>query len=310
MKNQQPLVSVIMNCHNGEKYLREAIDSVISQTYNNWELILWDNHSTDKTSDIIKSYTDSRVHYHYSDTFTTLGQARNSAIDVSNGEIIAFLDADDIWFKEKLIKQIPLFRDKDIGIVICDSYSFNEKNLERQLYKKNKPKVGKVFRELLGSYYISMETAVVRRAALDSLDHIFDEKFNMIEEYDLFVRLSYNWSLGYVDEVLAKWRVHSSSWTWSHSDLFPKERKLLLVKLRKYIRNFDDIYAEEIILIKQTIALEEAQDKWKNGNNKEARKILEEYKHSGFKWLVAYYLTWLPYLLFINIRRLKGNLIP
>ena len=136
MKNQQPLVSVIMNCHNGEKYLREAIDSVISQTYNNWELIFWDNHSTDKTSDIIKSYTDSRIYYYYTNTFTTLGKARNSAIDVSNGEIIAFLDADDIWLKEKLIKQIPLFRDKDIGIVICDSYSFNEKNLERQLYKK------------------------------------------------------------------------------------------------------------------------------------------------------------------------------
>ena len=111
MKNQKPLVSVIMNCHNGEKYLREAIDSVISQTYNNWELIFWDNHSTDKTSDIIKSYTDSRIYYHYSDTFTTLGKARNAAINASNGEIIAFLDADDIWLKEKLTKQIPLFRD-------------------------------------------------------------------------------------------------------------------------------------------------------------------------------------------------------
>ena len=310
MKNQQPLVSVIMNCHNGEKYLREAVDSVIAQTYNNWELILWDNHSTDKTSDIIKSYTDSRIYYHYADTFTTLGKARNAAINVSNGEIIAFLDADDIWLKEKLTKQIPLFRDKDIGIVICNSYLFNEKNQKRQFYKKNKPKVGKVFRELLGSYNISMPTAVVRRAALDSLDHNFDENFNMIEEYDLFIRLSYNWSLGYVDEILAKWRAHSLSWTWSHSYLFPKERKLLLVKYRNYFSNFEDLYAEEIILIKQAIALQEAQDKWKNGKNKEARKILEEYKHSGFKWFVAYYLTWLPYLFFTSLSRLKGNLIP
>ena len=80
---------------------------------------------------------------------------------------------------------------------------------------------------------MSLETAIIRRKALEDLNYWFDTRFDVIEEYDLFVRISYNWKLDYVDEVLAKWRVHESSLTWTNSELFPKEKK---VNVEKFIR--------------------------------------------------------------------------
>ena len=68
MERKNPLVSVIINCYNGEKYLREAIDSVIAQTYSNWEIIFWDNQSTDSSAEIVKSYNDDRIKYYRDNT--------------------------------------------------------------------------------------------------------------------------------------------------------------------------------------------------------------------------------------------------
>ena len=101
-----PLVSVIMNCHNGEKYLRESIKSIISQTYNNWEIIFWDNCSNDKSKQILLSFNDKRIKYFYSKKILKLYHARNLAVKKSKGKYISFLDTDDTWDKNKLKIQI------------------------------------------------------------------------------------------------------------------------------------------------------------------------------------------------------------
>ena len=98
----KPLVSIIMNCYNSDHFLREAIESVYDQTYSNWEIIFWDNASTDSSSIIARSYNDGKLKYYNADVNTTLGIARNAAIERSNGEIIAFLDVDDYWKKISL----------------------------------------------------------------------------------------------------------------------------------------------------------------------------------------------------------------
>ena len=153
MQKDNICVSIIMNCYNGEKYLNEAIDSVLAQTFQDWELIFWDNQSSDNSAKILQSYEDERIQYYLSEKFTSLGEARNLAINQSKGEFIAFLDCDDLWLPEKLAKQIPLFSTPEVGLVICDTYFFNEKGIQKQLYKKKKPPVGNVFRELLGEYF-------------------------------------------------------------------------------------------------------------------------------------------------------------
>ena len=81
--SKSPLVSIIMNCYNSESFLKEAIESVIFQTYQNWELIFWDNQSTDNSSEILKSFNDSRITYIYAPSHTRLFHARNEAINVT-----------------------------------------------------------------------------------------------------------------------------------------------------------------------------------------------------------------------------------
>lgn len=103
-----PMVSVIINCYNSERFLREAIDSVIAQTFQDWELIFWDNQSTDGSVEIVKSYDDSRITYYYAPEHTNLGQGRINALEKANCEWVSYLDADDHWFPTKLEKQISL----------------------------------------------------------------------------------------------------------------------------------------------------------------------------------------------------------
>ena len=102
----KPLVSVIINCFNGEKYLKESISSVLNQTYKNWEIIFWDNQSKDDSSKILKSFNDNRLKYYYAPQHTSLYKARNLAIARCNGEFISFIDSDDWWDPEKLEKEV------------------------------------------------------------------------------------------------------------------------------------------------------------------------------------------------------------
>lgn len=105
---QQPLVSVVINVFNGEKYICQAIESVVSQTYSNWELIIWDNRSTDATSTVVSQYKDHRISYYLAPTHTSLATARAHALRLTQGVWIGFLDADDFWLPHKLEHQIEL----------------------------------------------------------------------------------------------------------------------------------------------------------------------------------------------------------
>ena len=117
MKN--PLVSIIMNCHNGEKFLRQSIKSVLHQSYKNWELIFYDNCSSDNSKQIIKNFKDKRIKYLHSKIFLNLYHARNKAIQNTKGKYITFLDTDDWWEKNKLKKQIDFVKKiKDVKTFI------------------------------------------------------------------------------------------------------------------------------------------------------------------------------------------------
>ena len=114
LNKKKPLISIIINCYNGERYLKNSIQSVLNQSYNNWELIFWDNKSTDGSKKIALSYKDKRVKYFFSKKFTGLYQARNLAIRKAKGEFICFLDTDDWWVKNKLLEQVKLIKKKMI----------------------------------------------------------------------------------------------------------------------------------------------------------------------------------------------------
>ena len=119
MKKQTPRVSVVMSCYNSEKYLRPAIDSILNQTFSDFEFIIWNDGSTDSTDKIIESYTDPRIRYYYHEN-TGLGTALNLACKEAEGEYIARMDADDISLPDRLKKEVE-FLDKNKDYVLVSS---------------------------------------------------------------------------------------------------------------------------------------------------------------------------------------------
>jgi glycosyltransferase involved in cell wall biosynthesis len=306
-----PLVSVIMNCYNSDKYLREAIDSIYAQTYQNWEIIFWDNVSTDTSAAIAQSYQDGRLRYFCGETNVPLGHARNFAIEKSRGKFVAFLDCDDLWMPEKLEKQIPLFlADEKVGLVYSDTYFFNDQGFQQQLYAKKVPYRGYCFSELLNHYLISLETAVVRKSALESLDHWFDVNFNMIEEYDLFVRIGLDWKIDFSPYVLAKWRVHGESLSWKVPDRFVQETREMLEKLQA-VPKIQLNYAHDMALAWHGLALSEAKMLWKKGDGFAARRVILRSPRRNLKAFLFWVGSFLPFPLIESIYKfVAGSVTP
>ena len=214
---EKPLVSVIINCYNGEKYLREAIDSVIAQTYENWELVFWDNQSTDSTREIVESYGDPRIHYFYAPEHTPLGEARNLAVEKANGEYINFLDADDVWSFNKLEKQVGLignqniafsFTDFDILLESEDAYNSKTYSLFKRLQKR---KIGEnIYFELLKGNFIVFSSVLFKKEDYTRHGGV-NGSFKQNEDYDILLKCSCNSDVAYVKERLIKYRIHGDN---------------------------------------------------------------------------------------------------
>jgi glycosyltransferase involved in cell wall biosynthesis len=203
---------VIINCYNGEEFLREAVDSVIAQDYKNWEIIFWDNCSTDKSAEIVKSYDDNRIRYFKGDRHVLLGEARNLAIEKAKGTYIAFLDADDVWMPNKLFVQVKILNDNpEIGLVYSNYIMFS-KEAELIFNKKNKDEIVDA-RYLIEHYDIGISSAVVRVGVIQNRDIKFNINYNLIEEFDYFIRLLCFTKAYYTCHILMRLRKHEKNTT-------------------------------------------------------------------------------------------------
>jgi glycosyltransferase involved in cell wall biosynthesis len=222
-EGDQPSVSILMNCYNGERYLREAIESVLLQSFPNWEIIFWDNQSTDTSAEIFKSYVDARFKYFYAPKHTVLYEARNYALENARGEFIAFLDVDDWWLPSKLESQIALFDDPAVGFV-CSKYFLENQSKGKRLlrFKKNMPQ-GRVLDNLLRDYYVGLLTLVIRRTALSYSTMPFDSRYHIIGDFDLAIRLAATWEIGVIQEPLASCRLHDQNESSKHRELTVSE---------------------------------------------------------------------------------------
>jgi len=236
-KNSTPLVSVIMNCFNGEKFLRESIDSVINQTYQNLELIFWDNKSEDESENIFKSYKDPRLKYFCSKEHTPLYRARNLAIEKSQGDFIAFLDTDDLWDKKKLDLQINLFDENEVGLVFSNYWLLKKNKKIKKIAIKNKLPNGKIYNKLLRNYNVAILTAVIRKSHYLKLKEKFDERFTFIGDFDLFLRLSKICIFKSVQLPLAYYRLHGANLSTVNKN---KETMEFDLWIKENVSHFDD----------------------------------------------------------------------
>ena len=263
-----PLVSVIMNCYNGAKYLDESIQSVISQTYDNWELIFWDNRSEDKSSEIFKKYQDKRFKYFYANKHTSLYEARNLAIQKSTGDFISFLDTDDLWDKQKLEKQMDYFDDQSIGLVYSNYWLVKKDLRKKKISFRKKLYRGDVYNELLNNYNIGILTVIIRKKNYEELKKKFDERFSIIGDFDLFLRLSKLCKFESVQTPLAYYRLHGKNLSTIHKE---KEIEELTIWLRE---NEDTLNKFNVKRIKKNIYRRKFVNCKIDGNYKECLNIL------------------------------------
>ena len=113
-----PLISIIVNCHNGSKYLRQSLNSIFNQDYKKWEIIFVDNNSSDNSLKIVKGYDQRKIRIYFLNKKISLYKARNYALSKCKGEYISFLDTDDFWLDSKLSSQVELIKKKNMILFI------------------------------------------------------------------------------------------------------------------------------------------------------------------------------------------------
>lgn len=245
-----PSFSVIINCYNSEKFIKETIESVLSQSYIHFELIFWDNMSTDKTIEIVSKFQDSRIKIFIAKTHTSLGKARNMAISKAKKEYLAFIDSDDLWEPNKLAIYAKKIKESKHGSMIFFSNSFlidSDSNRIGKIYTGKKPRTTK--RQLLLNYNLSLETLVVPRDIVETNSITFGD-YNIIEEFDFVLQLSKFCDITYIDGIYSSWRIHDTQLSQTKELDYPIEL-ILWTKSVKGMFNFVDLWTlRQLAIIK------------------------------------------------------------
>ncbi len=217
--SRSPLVSVIIAAYNVEKYVAEAVDSVLNQTYKNIEIIVVDDGSTDSTREALEPYIkQNKIKYIYQEN-KRLAAARNTGLRISKGEYIAILDSDDLFLPEKIEKQVDFLENHpECDVCYCDIYHFYEEDPEKMLKLNYTYYSGaEVFKNLLRKNFINPLTVVMRRSAFDRFGE-FDEMQKRTEDWEFWARIAWQGAnFQFLPEILAKYRMRRTSLTYDWS---------------------------------------------------------------------------------------------
>lgn len=216
-----PLVSIVMPAYNAGRYLGEAIESVLKQTYSNWELLVVDDGSIDNTPDIAKQYAkqDKRVRYLYQQN-SKQGRARNNGINNAQGSLIAFLDADDLWLPQKLEVQVNTLLENKVDLVFSESYVFKQEYNPTQEYEilvggSGRYEGSASIAELASHNMIPILTVVVDKSRLLQAGGFEESSFVQYgEDYHLWLKLLLHGAVFIgIKEPLAAYRLSTTSVT-------------------------------------------------------------------------------------------------
>lgn len=201
----KPLVSVVIATYNMSDYLPLAIKSALAQTYENIEVLVVDDGSTDGTAEVVQPLlADPRLKYRMQEN-SGQAVAKNHGIRESKGQYVAFLDADDLWVPDKLEQQMPLFHGSAAVGVVYSRLAYIDENGKELRIADNELFRGRVSGPMLIRNFIGFSTSVVRRECLDRLGG-FDEAIRMGIDYDLWLRISTEYEFDFVERPLLYYR--------------------------------------------------------------------------------------------------------
>lgn len=215
-------VSVVIPCYNGRAYVADAVGSVLAQTYEDLELIVVDDGSSDDSRDIVRSFDDPRLRLVERGVNGGIAAARNTGVRESHGEYVAFLDQDDTWYPRKIEKQVEVL-DRDtageIGLVFAAREIVRDGKRSRVARDLRFPKPIEeaprrdVLAALMERNFVWLISALVRRSCFDDVGFFTESIRSGADDLDFCVRLAMKYRLAYVDEVLVTRREHGENYT-------------------------------------------------------------------------------------------------
>jgi glycosyltransferase involved in cell wall biosynthesis len=243
MSEEVPLISVILPVRNGERYVCEAIDSILKQSCDDLELLIIDDHSTDTTAELIQGFDDSRISVIKPEPNGHLTSALNVVRGMARGEFIARMDADDIAHPDRLKKQLSYMRENpEVGILGTQVRQINAEGEEMLSGQASKPLVhAEIVSSLFFGCALWHPTVMLRKSVLDALGWYGSpvikgrEQFSG-EDYDLWSRAVGSTKIANLPDVLLDYRVHDSNLSLAASGRKDHCLNTVLV-LREYIRN-------------------------------------------------------------------------
>ncbi|MDE2018751.1 MAG: glycosyltransferase family 2 protein [Patescibacteria group bacterium] len=216
------LVSILINAHNSERYIGEAIDSALAQTWPNFEIVIVEDASTDRTAEIIKSYNDPRIRYFHNDHNQGIVGSRNQLLKEAKGEFFTWLDADDIYLPDRVQAEVEFLEaHPEFAGVYSNILYFFDGPLDsargrapvkfyRHIYEHWS---GDIFGELLKKMFITNSAFMMRRSAYEKLGG-FNPATGMVEDWEYFLRMAHNgMQIGFLDKDLIKYRLRFDSHT-------------------------------------------------------------------------------------------------
>ena len=206
-----PKISVLMPAYNAEKYIKEAIDSILAQTFEDFELIILNDCSKDNTEQLILSYSDKRIVYLKNQENMGVAATLNKGIDAAKGEYIARMDADDISLPQRFEKQVAyLDAHSEVAVLGTEVENFDENgNLQPMVYRAcaAQLKIDLLFASVLAHPSVMMRRQVVARLGG------YDREFEGLEDYDLWCRVAQEHAIAVYPEILLRYRIHSAQVT-------------------------------------------------------------------------------------------------
>ena len=288
----KPLVSVIMNCHNGERFLNEAIESIYNQTYNNWEIIFWDNASTDSSAKIAHSYSN-KIKYYFNDKKTSLGEARNLAMSKAIGKYVAFLDCDDRFLPEKLTKQVELMETEEFVLSYGSAIVIDECG---ESVKKNrtKNKSGYIANKLLKSYEINMQSVMIDRKFLQDSGLKFNKQMQYCPDYNLFMRVVSQNKVGVLSDFIVEYRKVSNSLSSKTLNIVSLEIKKSLDEILSQNKMLKSTYPKEVDIAYTKLHFYDAVSFINQNQFANARATIFPIILKDYRYFIMYLLLFLP----------------
>ena len=227
-----PKVSVIIPTYNRKDYLSNSVGSVLEQTFQDFELIISDDASTDSTRQYVESLSDPRIIYIFNETNRGVAETRNNALKIARGKYVAFLDDDDEWLPEKLRMQVELIERKPlrVGAIYTGVTTFDVNR--NHLTSVSVPEFrGNILNDLLTDNFLATSSILIRKSSFDRVG-FFDTEFKGISDFDMWIRIAGDFDFDYIKDPLVKHQVHDLRITENYEAVI-SGLKLLLSKHNK-----------------------------------------------------------------------------